>query len=835
MKFSHAWLEELSGVKMKPEIMAELLSLHAFEAQVGEKKAKDTILEVDILPNRASEGYSHVCVAREIAALKNRRFKLPILKVQEDKKMKAQDILGVNVKDTKLCPRYCARVISGVKIKESPEWLKKRLIVLGLNPINNIVDATNYVMLEMGQPLHAFDADKINGSTKKEIIVRTSKKGEHVTTLSNQKIELPFGSLVIADAKKILAIAGIKGAVGAEITSKTKNIILEAANFKGEHIRAVSKAIGIDTDSSVRFSKNLSSELAAIALERVAFLIKKIAGGKIYSGVIESYPRKLVPAKVFFPFERITELLGATISKNDAISVLNRLGFEARAINIYKKIPELIEFSKKFIGKKYKYGASTTFDAPELFDCSSFVKYLYRHIGFELPRTSIEQAEIGRKVSLDKLLPGDLVFTDGSKAHSNNRLKDIGHVALFIGDGKVIHASGDAKKVVIGSLRDVANAKKFRVARRPIDDSYDKDALEITVPATRFDMWQAASLGSVVWRDVDIIEEIGRIFGFQKIKPIMPQNILMPVFVSEGFQWKKVLENLFSSLGFSEIYTFAVYGEKDLDVFSIKQSDLIVLQNPLSEEVKYLRHSLIPGIIKAAYSNLKNFSEFKLFEAGSVYQWGTGKKYEHEKNMVAGAIVSSRKAEVLFYEMKGMLESIFQQAGINEVWFDEVQNSINKKNNAWWSLAHTAEIKSGDDVLGFFGVVDSGLLSRVGIDKSIVAFEINFEAFLKYATQDKRYREIPKFPSIVRDISILAPDNVKIDDMLNSIETAGGVLLEDTDIVDIYEGDEMEEGMQSVTFRMVFRSKERTLQDKEVNAIVDKVQKTVKEQGWHIR
>ncbi len=300
MKYSYNWLKELSKTRLKPEKLAEILTMHFAEVEeikkptVPTQEGEDFILDIDVRPNRAGDCFSHIGVAREIAAITNLKFQDPTFIIQEDKNLKAKDFVSIEVKDKNACPRYTARVVVNVKVGLSPKYIIDKLKACGLRPINNIVDIANYVMLETGQPLHAFDGGKLEGQ---KIVVRFAKEGEKIITLDGERYNLFNDILVIADAEKPIAIAGIKGGLSAEIDSKTKTIILESANFNPKIIRRGSKMIDLKTDASLRFEHGISPNLTEFAVNRAAYLIQKIAGGKIAQGLIDTYPKKVFAKK----------------------------------------------------------------------------------------------------------------------------------------------------------------------------------------------------------------------------------------------------------------------------------------------------------------------------------------------------------------------------------------------------------------------------------------------------------------------------------------------------------------------------------------------------------
>ena len=285
MRFSYNFIQKFTDKKL-PEAhkLAELFTMHSFEVEDIEKSSDDFIFDIDILPNRAHDAASHIGVAREAAALTGAGFKEQKYPEFKFEKSKTKDI-EVKIDNKTACPRYSAAVIKGVEVKESPKWLKNMLASLGLNSINNVVDAANYAMLATGQPLHVFDLDKIEGD---KIIVRRAKKGETIETLDGEAYILDESMLVIADTKDPLAIAGIKGGTKAEVTPKTKNILIESANFNALDIRKTSQSLGLRTDASWRFEHDAPQVLVPQGLGAVANAIIDIAGGKLVESAVDT-------------------------------------------------------------------------------------------------------------------------------------------------------------------------------------------------------------------------------------------------------------------------------------------------------------------------------------------------------------------------------------------------------------------------------------------------------------------------------------------------------------------------------------------------------------------
>ncbi len=288
----------------------------------------DVVLEIAITPNRP-DALSHIGVARDLAALFDRDLKIPEL-VYTDEGDEVNKTAAVIIEDETNCPRYIAKVVNDVKIKESPKWLKERLEKIGLRPRNNIVDITNFVLHECGQPLHAFDLDKLAGQ---KIIVKSTKSESNFTTLDSKERKLPANTLMICDGDKEVAIAGVMGGENSEITESTKNILIESAYFNPSSIRRTSKALGLSTDASYRFERGTDPNITKYAAERCARLIEQLAEGKIVDGLIDIYPKVIYPKEIELRFSRTTKILGYEVPAEKIKSILSRLGLAIKVLD----------------------------------------------------------------------------------------------------------------------------------------------------------------------------------------------------------------------------------------------------------------------------------------------------------------------------------------------------------------------------------------------------------------------------------------------------------------------------------------------------------------------
>ena len=650
-------------------------------AEVGEikREGKDFSLDIDVRPNRSADCFSHIGIAREIAAITNSKLLEPASKIEEDKELKAKNFIKVEVKNSGDCRRYTSRVITGVKVGPSPQYIRKMLKVCGLRPINNIVDIANYVMLETGQPLHTFDGDKLEG---KKIIVRFAKKGERIVTLDGEKYDLDNEILVIADAEKPVAIAGIKGGKSPEIDEKTNIVVLESANFNPKTIRNSSKSIDLKTDASLRFEHGVDPNLTEIAINRAAFLIQKIAKGKVSQGKIDIYPRKILPNKIKLDLDYVKNLLGILIPEKEIKNILEKLGF---------------------------------------------------------------------KVSGSKIL-------------------------------------------------------------------------SIEVPTRRLD----------VLTQEDLIEDIGRVYGYQKIPTIFPLASLIPPRRNLNVFWEDSTKDILKEMGFNEVYNYSFISENDAEALNYGKGELIELENPLSSDHQYLRPSLIPNLLKNIADNQKNFQDIKIFEIGNIFKKFVTKKSAQkpaEKVMLTGVLTGDA-----FYQTKGVIDSLLNKIGISDIWYNEYNPTPEESKSCLWHLKKCAEIKVGREEIGFLGEISSRVANNFKVEKKIAVFDLDFGKLSSLASEESEYRPVSRFPAAVRDIAVLIPRLTKVEEVLRKIQKNGGDLVKDVDLFDIYEGESIEEGKKNLAFHIIFQSEDKTLSSQEIDLLQNKIIKALEENPeWQVR
>ncbi len=325
MKISLNWLGDYIETGLAAEKIAEVLSDLGLPCERIEHLDNDAVIDVEVTSNRG-DCLSHIGIARELAAATGKELKLPAVKLDElDKDV--TKFAGVEIIEPDLCGRYTARIIEGVKVGPSPDWLRKRLEAVGLRSVNNVVDAANYAMMETGQPSHAFDYARI---TEGKIIVRKAAAGERIVSIDGSTCELDTNMLVIADAQKPVAIAGVMGGLHTEVGESTATVLLEDAYFNPVSIRKTSRRLGLPSEAAFRFERTVDIEMVDWASKRTAQLITQAAGGKVPKGVVDIYPKKPAQKEVTLRLCRLSNLLGIEIPSEEVVRILSALSFGPR-------------------------------------------------------------------------------------------------------------------------------------------------------------------------------------------------------------------------------------------------------------------------------------------------------------------------------------------------------------------------------------------------------------------------------------------------------------------------------------------------------------------------
>ncbi len=628
------------------------------------------VLDIEITYNRP-DCLNITGMAREVAATLNKEFRFPEIKIQNE----ADDIKDyfdeVSIEDSDLCERFYVRVIKDVKIGKSPLWMQRALMDAGMRPINNIVDVTNYVMLELGQPLHAYDLNKFKG---KKIAARRAKTGEVLTTLDMVQRKLDSNVLVIADSEKPVGLAGVMGGYDTEIGEETTLMLLEAATFNTKSIRDTSRKFGLRSEASARNEKVLHYENAEIASNRACQLIEMIGAGTVVKGYINAGKSEFVPKKVTLRPHRSDELLGVKISVEDMLASLNKL---------------------------------------------------------------------------------------------------------------------------------------------EIKSSFDGEKIVSEIPYFRCDIEQEA----------DLIEEIGRMYGFENIegKPIV--STLEKGGKSEKRQTEDYIKNIMVSMGLSEIMTYSFISPKSLDnICASEESDIkkyIRLLNPLGEDFSVMRTTLMSNMLDVmSRNNNRGINEVKFFEIGNTF---------FPKELPVAQLPDERSKLCIgmygnydFFNLKGIIEQMLERFGI-ELKLKAIEG------NPTFHSGICAGIYIEDELIGVFGELHPQVLENYDINKKVLLAEIEVDKIVEYKNMVRKYKALPKYPAIQRDIAVKVKDEVLVGDMEAVIKAVNPHIIENVSLFDVYRGSHIECGYKSTAFSITYRNKDRTLKDKEVDKIHNMVLEKLKE------
>ncbi|MFA7288432.1 MAG: phenylalanine--tRNA ligase subunit beta [Melioribacteraceae bacterium] len=649
---------------------------NAVEAGITAAEAiglNDVIIEVAITPNR-QDTLSHLGFARDIAAIFNRPVKFPSIEIEEINE-ESSSLASVEILDSDLCPRYVGKVVKNVVIKESPEWLKTRLKSIGLRPINNVVDVTNFVMHEVGQPLHAFDLDYLSGN---KIVVKKAGDQKSFITLDSKKRELQSDDLLICDDEKAVAVAGVMGGENSEVTANTKNILIESAFFNPSSVRKTAKKLGLQTDASYRFERGTDPEITIWAAKRTAQLIQLTAGGEICNGEIDTYPVKFELKKVELRFERISKILGYDVPNEKVIEIISNLGFEIISKNI--------------------------------------------------------------------------------------------------------------------------------------------ESITVTIPIRRHD----------VEREIDLIEEVARIYGYEKIPDIERVKVtLEPKFDETAFE-NSVRESL-NGLGFYEIITNSLLSESVANRFG----NSIGVLNPQNMDMSNLRTSLIPGMLTTISRNLKvKENNLQLFEIGKVFNKkdDTIKSFADfsEESMLLSVLTGksidtewySKDINYDYYDLKG-----YAYQFLKSVTEKDIVHSYNSESNLLFE--YFTKLKLDDVELGVIGKLNDELISGYDIDQPVYAFIFNLENLSNIPAEDKKFRELLKYPKVYRDLAFVIDINITHNEVLESIRNGSSKLLHSIKLFDIFQSESLGEGKKSLAFQLEYFDESRTLTEDEVEKDFKNVIKNV--------
>jgi phenylalanyl-tRNA synthetase beta chain len=698
------------------------------DAKVGQPFAEylgrtgsDVVYDLEITPNRPDLN-SVIGIAREISAVTGNPLKLPQVKLTEAGN-RAEELVAVRIEDAELCPRYTARVVRGVKIVPSPDWLKSALEKVGVRSISNVVDVTNYVMLETGQPLHAFDyhllqsgagvppASEAVGSPAEDhalrithhasrptIVVRRAAEGEKFTTLDGQERTLTSQMLLIADETKAVALAGVMGGQNSEINLSTADVLIESACFKPQNIRATSKKLELRTESSYRYERGADIGICDWASQRAAQLILETAGGTLAQGVVDAYPKTFEPKQIALRHTQTDAVLGVAVPAPQQIEYLQRLGLE--------------------------------------------------------------------------------IATAASAAAATS-----------------------------------ASASGTTVFR---------------VPSFRVDLK----------REIDLIEEVARLYGVDKIPATAPRGAIGTNPYDAVHDQLADARRILTGLGLFEAQGQTLISDAAAKLMA--GDALVPLSNPLSSDMNVLRPSLLPGLLDALRHNLSHKTyDVALFEVGRVFNVAQASSPASSPGFPPGAASSTREerrvaialtgqraslfwsgndreAKFDIYDLKGLLEEFLEQFGLRGLNYVRRQNSTAL-------LLESATVHLGRFQLGEFGQLLPPLARQYDLRDAVLLAELNLDMLLARRNTAKSFRPLPAFPAIRRDVAMLVPEATTHEAVLQVVKQAKLANLETTDLFDVFRGKNVPPGQKSMAYAFTYRHAERTLTDAEVNAAHEKL------------
>lgn len=674
-------IEELgSNRDMYPDAPEEGIYIFPDEVEVGADAVEvlglhDVVFEYEVTSNRV-DCYSVIGIAREAAATFGKEFVPPVVR-QTGNEEDAGDYIKVTVENTDLCPRYCARIVKNIKIGPSPEWMQRRLASVGIRPINNLVDITNYVMEEYGQPMHAYDLDTIEG---KEIIVRTAGAGETFTTLDGQERQLDESVLMICDGQKSIGIAGIMGGENSMITDDVKTMLFEAACFDGTNIRKSSKKVGLRTDASGKFEKGLDPNNAQAAIDRACQLVEEMGAGEVVGGIVDVYGKKKEAVRVPFDADAINNLLGTAIPKNEMLGYLNRVGL-----------------------------------------------------------------------------------------------------------------------------------------------TYDEASDEIVAPTFRHDIFCMA----------DLAEEVARFYGYDNIPTTLPRGEATNGKLSFKLRVEEVARDIAEFCGFSQGMNYSFESPKVYDKLRIPAEsplrNVVEIMNPLGEDYSIMRTTPLNGMLSSLATNYNRRNKnVRLYELGNIYL---------PKSLPLTELPEERMQFTLgmygdgdFFSMKGVVEEFFEKAGLHGK--ETYDPGAGKP---YLHPGRQANIIYDGAVVGYLGEVHPDVADTYGIGEKAYVAVIDMPEIVERATFDRKYTGIARYPAVTRDISMVMPKDILVGQVEETIEKKGGAYLESYALFDLYEGAQIKSGYKSVAYSIVFRAKDRTLNDADVTEAMDRILKALEGMGIELR
>ena len=636
---------------------------------------RDAVVEFEVTSNRV-DCFSMIGLAREAAVTFDKPFYPPVITPTGNAE-DVNDYIKVTVEDTELCPRYTARVVKNIKLAPSPEWMQRRLSAIGIRPINNLVDITNYVMEEYGQPMHAYDLDTI---ANHEIIVKRAQDGDMFVTLDGQERKLDKDILMICDGEKEVGIAGIMGGENSMVTDEIKTLLFEAATFDGTNIRLSSKRIGLSTDASAKFVKGLDPNNAMEAMNRACQLIEELGCGEVVGGAVDVYPNPVIEKKLPFEPEKMNALLGTDVPEAQMLKYFDQLGL-----------------------------------------------------------------------------------------------------------------------------------------------IYDEANRELTIPTFRQDLGCMA----------DLAEEVARFYGYDNIPVTLPRGESTAGKKPFKVRIEDTCRDVAEQNGFCGGMAYSFESPKVFDRLLLSKDaperQAIEISNPLGEDFSIMRTISLNAMLISLSTNMAHRNKnVRLYEFGNIYlpkELPLKELPEERMQMTLGMY-----GEGDFFTLKGVLEDIFETLGV-----DNMIEYLPTKEYPFLHPGRQASVMLGNEKVAYIGQVHPEVMDNYSMKQNAIVAVIDMPVLVAHATFDRKYEAVAKFPAIKRDLSMTVSKEIFVGQLEKIIKKSGGKLLESVELFDVYEGNQIEAGKKSVAYSLTFRAKDRTLEESEINVIVEKILNKLSELGAELR
>jgi phenylalanyl-tRNA synthetase beta chain len=687
MRLLPSWLREFVSIPVDDTKLADDLTMAGISVEGVLNENGETVYDIDITPNRV-DAMNHYGVARDCAAVYNADLKpagaqLPATTGNAG--------FTIEIADADLCARYTSRLVRGVTIKPSPEKVAKRLTLLDSRPISNVADATNYVLQELGHPTHAFDLDKLEG----KIIVRRARDGETIKTLDGVERKLTKDDLVIADAKKAVAIAGVMGGFDTMITETTKNVLIEAAWFDPSAIRRTSRRLGMHTDASHRFERGADWNCTVLACDRVAQLILETAGGTLDGGLIDVVARKVDRPTLSLRRSEVRRILGTTSE-----------------------------------GKEIESGE---------------IERILRHLGF------------------------------------------------LVTSGRSMTIIAVAKAPTTG-----AGGAHAAVAEEPAD-------FTVQVPTWRLD----------VDREIDLIEEVARIYGYDRFPNTLPAFSGAVQELPDERKETRLRRDLLA-LGYNQAISLSFISHQEAKEFAPSSMEIVEVANPLSEEASVMRTSLVPSMLDMLARNLNyGTTDVRLFEFGNAYEKVGDKAAQYRRatmgasgNAVAGD-VHEKPRPYTFFDMKGDIETLLAAFQYSNLYFDANAGD-------YYHPGRSARAVMDGRRIAQFGQIHPKVAAEHKLKQDVYVAEFDLERLYQQALKEIAYQKIANYPAVDRDFSFIFDDSVSFERIHSAVDALRLSELRRFWPVEIFRGGSVPAGKYSVLLRAEFQSAERTYRDEEI-------------------